>query len=119
MLLSNLYFCRRSPKSSKISSPPKTSRDNKASSINRQNRFQILQDDNNEPDVSTNKTSKPPPIYLREKNSNALIKNLISVIGENKLHIIPIKRGNIYETKIQIYDEKDFRKMITEFEKSK
>ena len=109
----------RSPNSSKISSVPKMSRDNSASSMNRQNRFSLLQDDNEKTASSSQKSFKPPPIYVREKNSNALLKKLLSTIGENTFHVIPIKRGNIDETKIQIYDENNFRKIVNDFEKNK
>ncbi|GBP00063.1 hypothetical protein EVAR_91210_1 [Eumeta japonica] len=95
----------RSPKSSKVSSVPKISRDKDADSINSHNRFSLLKDKNDEVTVTT-KSSKPPPIYLREKNSNALVKKLISAIGEGTFYVIPIKRGNIDETKIQVNTEK-------------
>ncbi|GBP15453.1 hypothetical protein EVAR_67971_1 [Eumeta japonica] len=56
----------RSPKSSKVSSVPKISRDKDADSINSHNRFSLLKDKNDEVTVTT-KSSKPPPIYLRKK----------------------------------------------------
>lgn len=107
---------KRSPKSSKISSSSKISRDDHAVSISSQNRFSALQDKNDESVISP---SKPPLIYLREKNSNSLIKKLVSAIGEKSFHVMPLKRGNIDETKIQIYSENNYRKIIADFEKNK
>ncbi|GBP10733.1 Nucleic-acid-binding protein from transposon X-element [Eumeta japonica] len=108
----------RSPKSSKVSSMPKISRDKDADSINSHNRFSLLKEKNDEVTVTT-KSSKPPPIYLREKNSNALVKKLISAIGEGTFYVIPIKRGNIDETKIQVNTENDYRKITAELDKNK
>lgn len=74
----------RSPKSSKIAPVAKITRDEH---IGRGNRFAALQDSSEEPITGT-KTFKPPPIYLRQKNSNTLIKKLIAAIGENSFFVI-------------------------------
>ncbi|GBP05951.1 RNA-directed DNA polymerase from mobile element jockey [Eumeta japonica] len=107
----------RSPKSSKVSSVPKISRDKDADSINSHNRFSLLKDKNDEVTVTT-KSSKPPQ-YIWGKNSNALVKKLISAIGEGTFYVIPIKRGNIDETKIQVNTETDYRKITAELDKDK
>lgn len=107
----------RSPKSAKISSAAKLVKDCNANAPP-QNRFSLLQDEKDAPSKQT-KPSKPPPIYLREKNSNELIKILISLIGEEAFYVTSIKRGNINETKIQVNNENDYRKTVSEFEKRK
>ena len=106
----------RSPKSSKFAHAAKLSRE-----VDRpisENRFAILQNESVEPPI-VSKSSKPPPIYLREQNKNELIQHLISLIGENHFYVIPIKRGNINETKIQVSQENDYRKVVSDFEASK
>lgn len=104
----------RSPKSSKIGSSAKVPREDEA---NRNNRFAILADSAEETNLPT-RNSKPPPIYLREKNSNTLIRKLISIIGENSFFVSAIRRGNIDETKIQVNGEKEYRTVVSEFEKT-
>ncbi|GBP08613.1 hypothetical protein EVAR_91010_1 [Eumeta japonica] len=81
----------RSPKSSKVSSVPKISRDKDADSINSHNRFSLLKDKNDE--------------------VTPLVKALF--------YVIPIKRGNIDETKIQVNTETDYRKITAELDKDK
>ena len=65
------------------------------------------------------KPSRPPPIYLREQNSNDLVKSLVELTGENSFYVIPIKRGKINETKIQVLDENNFRKVVSVLESKK
>lgn len=105
----------RSPKSSTIASTAKIARDGNVNTTNNQNRFAVLQEETDANYNATN-SSKPPPIYLREKNSNSLVKSLISLIGENEFYVTPIKRGKIFETKIQVMHEKNYRKIVSEFE---
>ncbi len=58
---------------------------------------------------------KPPPIYLREKSSGALVDLLKKCIGAN-FFIVPMRRGAIEETKIQINDVPSYRKIIEELD---
>lgn len=82
------------------------------------NRFAILAlpetDQRIEPSVGESKVVKPPPIYIREPSSNALVNKLVALIGNNKFHIIPLKKGNINETKLQIKTEPDHR-IVTKY----
>ncbi|XP_036347686.1 uncharacterized protein LOC118757062, partial [Rhagoletis pomonella] len=79
------------------------------------NRFALLSD--NADDVNSQisegaakaTNAKPPPIFIREENPSALVKKFTQLIGSNKFHIIPLSKGNIRETKVQIYSEQDFR----------
>lgn len=77
------------------------------------NKFAILQDVSEEnsqkESVNNAKKFKPPPIYLREKNSNELVTAIISLVGKNNFHVVPLRKGNIDETKIQIYSENHYR----------
>lgn len=105
---------QRSPKSAKIASSSKHLKDDIAPKS--QNRFSILDEVSNDEPVK-GKPSKPPPIYLREQNSNELVKSLIELTGENSFYVVPIKRGKIYETKIQVLHEDNFRKVVSALEK--
>lgn len=107
---------QRSPKSAKIASSSKLMKDDAAPKS--QNRFSILEEVSSD-DVMKGKPYKPPPIYLREQNSNDLVKSLVGLAGENSFYVIPIRRGKINETKIQILDEKNFRKVVSAFENQK
>ena len=108
----------RSPKSSKIAPLAKLSKESNFDRPNNENRFSILQCEGNEP-ANIIRPAKPPPIYLREINSNTLVRNLISLIGENSFYVTPIRRGTIHETKIQVNSENDYRKVVTDFETHK
>lgn len=105
---------KRSPKSGKIASSSKLLKDDIAP--NTQNRFSILDEESSD-EPAKGKPSKPPPIYLREQNSNELVKSLVELIGENSFYVIPIKQGKIVETKIQVLHEDSFRKVVSSFEK--
>ena len=70
----------RSPKSTNIATMPKMSKNTEK--VSSQNRFAILATEGFEP-TEAPKTFKPPPIYLREKNTNDVVKCLVSLIGEN------------------------------------
>ena len=96
----------RSPKSSKISSLPKFSKDSDTDREKYDNRFSLLENETSE-EINKVSSAKPPPIYLRELNSNSLVQGLISLIGKNSFYVIPIKRGSIHETKIQVNSETD------------
>ncbi|XP_043862245.1 uncharacterized protein K02A2.6-like [Drosophila santomea] len=75
---------------------------------NNDNRFAILADDlddlpNSDKDIM--KTPKPPPIYIREQSSSALVNKIMELIGQDSFHIIPLTKGNIHETKVQVKTE--------------
>ncbi|KAH8308632.1 hypothetical protein KR067_006659, partial [Drosophila pandora] len=89
------------------------------------NRFKILADaDEVEAVESTEvgkKKPKPPPIYIREKSSNVLVNKIIELIGKDNFHIIPLVKGNIQETKVQMKSEDNYRvlsKYLTENKKN-
>ena len=107
---------QRSPKSAKIASSSKLIKDDAAP--NSQNRFSILEEVSTDT-ILKGKPSRPPPIYLREQNSNDLVKSLVELTGENSFYVIPIKRGKINETKIQVLDENNFRKVVSVLESKK
>ncbi|XP_039968629.1 uncharacterized protein LOC120780417 [Bactrocera tryoni] len=62
--------------------------------------------------ITTVVNAKPPPIYLRERSSNALVSKMSNIIGTNNFHIVPLKKGNIDETKIQTYTEKSIMEIV-------
>lgn len=89
------------------------------------NRFKILADaydvDSAEPTEVEKKKPKPPPVYIREKNSNVLVNKIIELIGKDNFHIIPLVKGNIQETKVQMKSEDNYRvlsKYLTENKKN-
>lgn len=81
------------------------------------NRFAALSTDEQlqNADQSELNRAKPPPIYLRERSSNDLVKNITSVIGPSTFHIVPLLKGKIHETKVQTYSEKSYREITTYF----
>lgn len=85
---------------------PKINRANAANDSS-SNRFALL--DDCEVQEQEQKKIKPPPIYIREKTSSALVNKLVAIIGENKFHVIPLTKGNIQETKVQTQDESSHR----------
>lgn len=106
---------KNTPKRSETSSNPM--------SDDRHNRFDILSDKN---DDGVHETAsaiitehKPPPIYLRENNSNALVNTLSQTIGKGNFNVASVRRGLIYETKIQAYTEKNDRAVVKYFDDSK
>ncbi|XP_050330011.1 uncharacterized protein LOC126759320 [Bactrocera neohumeralis] len=78
------------------------------------NRFALLSNgsDDDAKGTTTVVNAKPPPIYLRERSSNALVAELSKIVGNNNFHIVPLKKGNIDETKIQSYTEKSFMDIV-------
>ena len=108
----------RSPNSSKVAPAPKINKNERDMAPKSQNRFSVL-DDDSQGEIKTNKSPKPPPVYVREQTSTTLIKFITTVIGENSFYVASIKRGIIFETKIQVNTEDIFRKLISEFEKVK
>ncbi|XP_039968600.1 uncharacterized protein LOC120780377 [Bactrocera tryoni] len=77
-------------------------------------RFALLSKEPNDEAKGTTTVvnAKPPPIYLRERSSNALVSKMSNIIGTNNFHIVPLKTGNIDETKIQAYSEKSFMDVV-------
>lgn len=77
------------------------------------NKFALLATDvektAEKPSNQEQKSLKPPPIYLRERSSNTLVSYFSRLIGKDNFHIVPLTRGNIYETKIQVYSESNYR----------
>jgi hypothetical protein len=63
----------------------------------------------------TEKSEKPPPIYLREESNRELAKT-IEFITEGKFYISGIKRGDIKETKIQPLNIDAYRALIKHFD---
>lgn len=103
-----------SPQNSTKGSRTKINRSNPTNETpNNTNRFEILADNCDElpPEAaeSDKKKPKPPPIYIREKSSSALVNKIIELIGKDNFHIIPLIRGNIHETKVQIKTEENYR----------
>lgn len=108
---------KRSPLSAKIAPSPKLSKD-EINFTQSQNRFAILQSEDNDVMVLP-KPQRPPPIYLREQNSNEFVKTLVSLIGDNSFYVVPIKNGEIAVTKIQVQCESNFRKLVSFLESEK
>ena len=82
----------------------------------------LLEEDENDKASQSNankssKSIKPPPIYLREQSSNQLVSNISSIIGDN-FYIVPIRKGNISETKIEISSENHYRTVTAFLDKS-
>jgi len=50
-------------------------------------------------DKRSKKKSKPPPIFEREHNSNALVKKIVALVRKDHFYVAP--KGNIHETKLQ------------------
>lgn len=88
------------------SDPPTTS--------SRANRFAILGDDtsdnrnNGTEGVPPASNARPPPIFLREAISSDLVKEITDLIGNNNFHVVS-QKGSLKETKIQIYNETNYR----------
>nr|AAS13458.1 putative RNA binding protein [Drosophila simulans]UFQ43034.1 putative RNA binding protein [Drosophila melanogaster]CAA35586.1 ORF1 for putative RNA binding protein [Drosophila melanogaster] len=110
-----------SPQNNKAGNQPKINRTNNGnenSAVNNSNRYAILADSAteqpNEKTVGEPKKTRPPPIFIREQSTNALVNKLVALIGDSKFHIIPLKKGNIHEIKLQIQTEADHR-IVTKY----
>lgn len=112
---------KRSPNSTLANANPKNKIPKpEASTVNTINRFAELSNDENEKEKTEEPaeiTYKPPPIYLREHSSNKLIKQLKESIGENNFYLADLKRGQLYETKIQTTKEMFYCKVVDLLEK--
>ncbi|XP_037959309.1 uncharacterized protein LOC119688714 [Teleopsis dalmanni] len=106
---------KRSPKQENANNAISTET-RKIENISTANRFAVLAEDNK--NTSPTPTQKPPPIFLREKNSNALIYSLTQSIGKDSFHVVPLRKGNVDETKISINEEKHYRAVVNNFEKN-
>jgi len=87
-------------------------------STSRESRFAILEDQSNVlPDAATESEKrklKPLPICIREKTFNFLVNSILDLIGNDNIHVIPLTKGNINETKDQVKHEDKFR-ILTEY----
>ena len=86
------------------------------------NRFAILAtDEENCPSAQNIKKKglKPPPIYLREQCSKVIVNEISHLIGNKSFHVVPIRKGTIQETKIQIYEESMYRTIVAFLDKNK
>lgn len=104
-----------SPQKSNIGNQSKINCNNsrqKTDMPNNQNRFAILADKSDDLPNSVEPRTynpKPPPIFIREKSSNALVNKILDVIGKDSFHIIPLTKGKIHETKVQVKTEQNYR----------
>jgi len=83
------------------------------------NRFNPLQEkagSGEERDETQPSTEKPPPIYIRERCSDVLVEILKNTAGKN-FFVVPLRRGAIEETKIQLSDVPTYRKVIETLDK--
>ena len=78
------------------------------------NRFALLSKESttNESRTPEKVLAKPPPIYLRESGTSEIVKIFTDLIGKNTFHIVPIRRGEVLETKIIVYAEAKYREML-------
>jgi len=101
---------------------PNNSKNNVASSnAQNSNRFALLASSEvNAASSSTqaSKELKPPPIYVRERSSNAFVANLTSIVGNGNFYVMPLTRGNIHETKIQVKSESHYRIVVKDLEEN-
>ena len=78
------------------------------------NRFALLSNDNlnDESRPPEKVAAKPPPIFLRETGTSEIVKIFTDLIGKNTFHIVPIRRGEVLETKIIVYAEEKYREIL-------
>ena len=104
---------KSSPRTLNMEPNPKQQKKNMVS----QNRFAILdnQDNKDEPTKPV-KDYKPPPLYLREPTTNALVNKLNQIVGKENFYVVSLRKGNVSETKIQTFTEKFFRTIVDSFD---
>ena len=91
---------------------------NENNTVETKNKFQVLTEEIvNEKEVLQDKTEKPPPIYIREKCSKGLV-DLLKKLVDTRFFVVPLKRGTIDETKVQLMNVKDFRTVQDNFDKN-
>ncbi len=105
--------------SSKRKGSPQAKTEIKKPNITLQNKFEVLGvEDDKETRTSNGKAEeKPPPIYLREKASNDLLTNLKRTL-KNPFFIVPMKKGNMDEIKIQFNSVEDFKLVRDSFDQT-
>lgn len=120
-----------SPKSSKNSPNPKQIKkvsptlnikkhDTENINTDRHNRFAPLSENNHEiEEVPAVVEQKPPPIFLRETNSNNLVNSISLIVGKGNFYVVSLRRGNINETKIVTHTEKNYRNVIKYLDSNK
>lgn len=111
-----------SPQKGKVSKITKlTANTNEQPSTSRQasaNRFAILDSESPENQNGSDGpqpilNTRPPPIFLREAISSKLVSSLTNIAGKNNFHVVSLTKGKCLETKIQIYNEKNYRAVST------
>lgn len=117
----DLYFKilkrQRSPTSTNHVPEPKLQKTQNPISSNY---YSILaSEDNAEVPNKPLKEQKPPPIYVREQNNNLLVDNIAALIGSNTFHVVSMLKGDVHETKVQVYSETNFRKVTNNFDEKK
>ena len=92
-----------------------------APQTNTNNRFSPLAEIENGENTNNNnvKPSRLPPIYVRGVDNKSLVNLLRINIGGSNFHIVPLKRDSLEETKIQVNDEDNYRKVISLLENKK
>jgi len=77
------------------------------------NRSKVLADASDVEEAESTEVEKrkpiPPHIYIREKSSNVLVNKIIELIEKDNFHVIPLVKGNIQETKVQMKSEDNYR----------
>lgn len=107
---------KSSPKTSSIAPSPKQIKTN----MRPQNRFAILDNQDNDMEAATTaKNYKPPPLYLREATTNTLVTTLSQLVGKDNFYVATLRKGNVYETKIQVNSEENFRTVVKCFDAEK
>jgi len=99
---------------SKRKGSPQAKPENKKQNIVLQNKFEVLGKKDDKKTKSSNVESaeeKPPPIYLREKTSKKLIELLEKTV-DKRFFLVPMRKGAIDETKIQLQTVEDYRQMV-------
>lgn len=103
---------RTSPRSAEKNMVKKCAKFGSDVAVTTTNRFKILSSlEDNQKSERNEANERPPPIYLRELASKELLEE-IKELAENKFFIVPQKKGNIKETKIQVSSVEHYRKVI-------
>ncbi|CAD7076946.1 unnamed protein product [Hermetia illucens] len=76
------------------------------------NYYSILADKSNDVNVTIRKTTKPPPIYIRQAASNKLTTEIGKIVGADNFYIVDLKRGDIKETKVQVVSEVKYTALV-------
>jgi len=83
--------------------------ENKLPGRSNSNRFALLAENEPEQAQETQPKPKPPPIYFKEKISNALVKKIVALTVDGNFHVVPVSKGDIHETKLKTKSEEHFR----------